>query len=152
MTTLTTSRCRLTFVATALLCSLFVSSNTAGADADDWELKAGAVVSMWANLRQKVKFVSTTNPAPPNSTNYSECDSNRAFITHRISDSAGIKVWDVEHMIAWDVGVNGRPFFSFSPALDQPVGMGDGSIMFHNRYQFRKWAYGAHGGSKTYNY
>ena len=77
MTTLTTSRCHLTFVATALLCSLFVSSNPAGANAADgklhlmvffahpvdWELKAGAVVAMWANLRQKVMLVSTTNPA-----------------------------------------------------------------------------------------
>lgn len=158
MTTLTTSRRRLTFVAAALLCSLFVSSNPEGADADDgklhlmvfcahpadWELKAGAVAAMWANLRQKGKYVSTTNPTPPNSANYSECDNNWAFITHRISDSTGNKVWDA--------GGNGRPFFSFSPALDQPVGMGDGSIMVHNPYQVRKWTYGTHGGSKTYNY
>lgn len=86
-----------------------VSSNPAGANAADgklhlmvffahpvdWELKAEAVVAMWANLRQKVKLVSTTNPAPPNSINYSECDSNRTFITHLISDSAGSKIWDV---------------------------------------------------------
>ena len=50
---------------------------------------------MWANLRQKVILVSTTNPAPPNSINYSECYSNRTFITHLISDSAGSKIWDV---------------------------------------------------------
>ena len=166
MTTLKTSRCHLTFVATALLYSLFVSSNPAGANAADGqlhlmvffahpvdrELKTGAVVAMWANLRQKVMLVSTTNPAPPNSIKYSECDSNRTFITHLISDSAGSKIWDVGHMGAWDAGGNGRPFFSFSPALDQPVGMGDGSLMVHNRCQVRKWTDGTHGGSKTYNY
>jgi len=82
----------------------------------------------------------------------SDCDSNRAFITHRISDSAGSKVWDVGHMGAWDAGGNGRPFFSFSLAPDQPVGMADGSLVVHNRHQVRKRAYGAHGGSTTYYY
>ena len=85
MTTLTASRGRLTFVAAALLCSLFVSSNPARADADDGklrvmvfgahpadcELKDGAVAAMWAKLGHKVKFVSTVNPAQPNSKNYS---------------------------------------------------------------------------------
>jgi hypothetical protein len=85
MTTLTASRGRLTFVGAALLCSLFVSSNPAGPDADDGklrvmvfgappadcELKAGAVAAMWAKLGHKVKFVSTVNPAQPNSKNYS---------------------------------------------------------------------------------
>ena len=33
----------------------------------DCELKAGAVAAMWAKLGHKVKFVSTVNPAQPNS-------------------------------------------------------------------------------------
>lgn len=81
MTTLTASRGRLTFFGAALLCSLFVSSNPARADAADGnmrvmvfgapsadcELKAGAVAAMWAKLGHKVKFVSTDNAAQPNS-------------------------------------------------------------------------------------
>ena len=82
----------------------------------------------------------------------SECDSNRAFITHRISDTPGSIVWDVGHMGAFNAGANGRPFFSFSLAPDQPVGMADGSLVVHNRHQVKKRAYGAHGGSTTYYY
>ena len=59
---------------------------------------------------------------------------------------------DVGHMGAFNAGANGRPFFSFSLAPDQPVGMADGSLVVHNRHQVKKRAYGAHGNSTTYYY
>ena len=55
-------------------------------------------------------------------------------------------------MGACNAGANGRPFFSFSLAPDQPVGMADGSLVIHNRHQVKKRAYGAHGGDTTYYY
>ena len=102
---------------------------------------------MWlANFHMPTYF----NGEKPWPKNDSECDSDRAFITHRISDTPGSIVWDVGHMGAFNAGANGRPFFSFSLAPDQPVGMADGSLVIHNRHQVKKRAKA--GGGHQYYY
>jgi hypothetical protein len=105
------------------------------------------VAYMWlANFHMPTYF----NGEKPWPKNDSECDSDRAFITHRISDTPGSIVWDVGHMGAFNAGANGRPFFSFSLAPDQPVGLADGSLVIHNRHQVKKRAKA--GGGHQYYY
>ena len=107
------------------------------------------VAYMWlANFHMPTYF----NAEKPWPKNDSECSSDRAFITHRISDTPGTKLWDVGHMGAFDAGSQSKPFFSFSIAPDQLVGMADGSLIIRNREQIKKRARGAHGGSTTYYY
>lgn len=89
---------------------------------------------------------------PPWPKNANELDANRAFITHRVSDTPGTKLWDVGHLGAFDAGSASRPLFSFSTTPDQPVGQSDGSIIIRTRMQLKKRATGAHGGVTAYYY
>jgi len=95
---------------------------------------------MWlANFTPTPKFVdangvfnganpSANEPAWPKRT--SECDSRRAFITHRISRTPGSVWWDLGHLGQGNAGslIGSVGSLGWSVTPDQPVGMADGSI------------------------
>ena len=82
----------------------------------------------------------------------SECDSSRAFITHRISDTPGTKLWDVGHLGRFDAGSLSKHFLEFSLTPDQVVGQADGSVIVRNKALIRKRAVGGPAGNTAYYY
>ncbi len=89
-------------------------------------------------------------PAWPISAN--ECDSRRAFITHRISDTPGTKLWDVGHLGSFDAGSQSKPLWSFSITPDQPVGQADGSVIIRPKAKIKPRARGGPSPDTTYYY
>jgi len=95
---------------------------------------------MWfANFSPKPTFVDptgTVNPDPSLNepawpTRATDCDSSRAFITHRISATPNSAFWDVGHNGGFnETSLQGKPggLSAWSRSNDQPVGMSDGSI------------------------
>lgn len=84
--------------------------------------------------------------------NTSECDATRAFITHRVSDTPGTKIWDVGHLGRFDAGSTSRHFLEFSLTPDQPVGQADGSVIIRTKAQIVKRAIGGPGNNTGYYY
>lgn len=82
----------------------------------------------------------------------SDCDARRAFITHRISDTPGTKLWDVGHLGQFDAGSQSKPFWAFSITPDQPVGHADGSVKVRPKAQIRPRARGGPSTDTTYYY
>jgi prepilin-type N-terminal cleavage/methylation domain-containing protein len=82
----------------------------------------------------------------------SDCDTRRAFITHRISDTPGTKLWDVGHLGRFDAGSQSRPFLAFSITPDQPVGHADGSVKVRPKALIRPRARGGPSSDTTYYY
>ena len=82
----------------------------------------------------------------------SECDSRRAFITHRISDTPGVAVWDVGHLGKHGAGTVSKPFLSFSLSPDQPVGQADGSVIIRKKALIKPRAKGGPPPDTTYYY
>ena len=75
-------------------------------------------------------------PAWPNKA--TDCDSRRAFITHRVSATPGSAFWDVGHNGGFNettLGGGGRGFSLWSKSNDQPVGMADGSLIVRQKQQ-----------------
>jgi prepilin-type N-terminal cleavage/methylation domain-containing protein len=71
-----------------------------------------------------------------------DCTSQRAFMTHRISETPGSVYWDDGHMgglnrTAW----GGQGVTVWSISLDQPVGYADGSVIIRPRKLFLPRAY-----------
>jgi prepilin-type N-terminal cleavage/methylation domain-containing protein len=67
-----------------------------------------------------------------------DCDSRRAFITHRVTKTPGSKFWDVGHNGGFDettLGGSGTGFSLWSKSNDQPVGMADGSLIVRQKRQ-----------------
>ena len=65
-----------------------------------------------------------------------DCDSRRAFITHRVSATPGSAFWDVGHNGGWNetsLADTGRGFSLWSKSNDQPVGMADGSTIVRQK-------------------
>ncbi len=89
-------------------------------------------------------------PAWPISAN--ECDSRRAFITHRISDTPGTKLWDVGHLGSFDAGSQSKPLWAFSISPDQPVGQADGSVVIRPKAKIKPRARGGPSSDTTYYY
>jgi type II secretory pathway pseudopilin PulG len=81
-----------------------------------------------------------------------ECESRRAFITHRISDTPGTKLWDVGHLGRFDAGSVSKHFLEFSLTPDQPVGQADGSTIVRPKAQVKKRVLGGPGNNTAYYY
>jgi len=89
-------------------------------------------------------------PAWPTTT--SECDSRRAFVTHRISDTPGTALWDVGHLGRFGAGNQSKPLWAFSVTPDQPVGHADGSVKVRPKAQILPRAMGGPSPDTTYYY
>ncbi|MCX6924185.1 MAG: hypothetical protein NT154_13385, partial [Verrucomicrobia bacterium] len=82
-----------------------------------------------------------------------ECESRRAFITHRISKSPGSAYWDLGHMGRWDAtSLAASPGWSWSISPDQPVGQADWSVKVWKKSLCLPRAVGGPGGNSTYYY
>jgi len=139
-------------------------SDSTTTDYGGWDTTASYVFTpyMWlANLTPLMQYLDATGkvnadpaqnePAWPTKTQ--ECDSRRAFITHRVSKTPGSKFWDVGHMGGFDetaLGASAGLGWSITP--DQPVGQADGSVIIHKKSLLIPRAYGGPGGDTTYYY
>jgi prepilin-type N-terminal cleavage/methylation domain-containing protein len=135
-------------------------------DYGGWDTPAPMVYTpyMWlANFTPDMQFVSpdtgavdpsgaANEPAWPKRT--IECESRRAFITHRISKSPGSKWWDLGHLGKMDAtslgGGGGVLGWSISP--DQPVGQADGNVTIRKKILVKPRAIGGPGGNTIYYY
>lgn len=84
--------------------------------------------------------------------NASECESRRAFITHRISSTPGVAIWDTGHLGKHDAGKVARPLWTFSITPDQPVGMADGSVNIRPKSKMKPRAMGGPSPDTLYYY
>jgi len=131
-------------------------------DYGGWDTTAANVFTpyMWLANFPGMKFQSPSGSTDPNApdrepawpTKSEECDARRAFITHRISDSPGSKVWDVGHLGRFDATGVRSVFLQVSLTPDQPVGQADGSVMTRPKSQVKKRAVGGPGGNTAYYY
>ena len=81
-----------------------------------------------------------------------ECESKRAFITHRVSDTPGTALWDVGHLGKFGVGSTSKPLWAWSVTPDQPVGQADGSVITRTKAQIRVRAMGGPSSDTRYYY
>jgi type II secretory pathway pseudopilin PulG len=142
--------------------SNFADSTTR--DYGGWDTTASYVYTpyMWlANLTPLMQYVDPTGKVNPNPdanepawpTKTQECDSRRAFITHRVSKTPGSKFWDVGHMGRFDATTLGAAVgFGWSITPDQPVGQADGSIVIRKKALLKPRALGGPDGVTTYYY
>ncbi len=131
-------------------------------DYGGWDTTAANVYTpyMWLANFPGMKFQSRSGSADPKAgdlepewpRNTGECDSSRAFITHRISDTPGTKLWDVGHLGRFDAGSVSKHFLEFSLTPDQVVGQADGSVVVRNKALIRKRAVGGPAGNTAYYY
>ncbi len=138
----------------------FADHNTR--DYGGWDTPAANVYTpyMWLANFPGVKYLSISGSTAPDAADLepewprvaSECDSRRAFITHRISDTPGTKLWDVGHLGRFDAGSVSRHFLEFSLTPDQPVGQADGSVIVRPKSQIKKRVLGGPGGNTAYYY
>jgi prepilin-type N-terminal cleavage/methylation domain-containing protein len=92
-------------------------------------LDASGVVNPNPNLNE---------PAWPNKA--TDCDSRRAFITHRVTATPGSAFWDLGHNGGFNettLGGSGDKFSLWSKSNDQDVGMADGSLIIRPKQQLR---------------
>ncbi len=143
--------------------SNFADRNTR--DYGGWDTTAGFVFTpyLWlANFSAtpKMKFVNaqgkeSANPdenEPAWPMNTSECDSRRAFITHRVSDTPGTALWDLGHLGRFGAGTQSKPLWAWSVTPDQPVGQADGSVIIRPKSQIKPRALGGPSPNTTYYY
>lgn len=134
-------------------------------DYGGWDTPAPYVYTpyMWlANFTANppMKFLDPTgkvnpNPElnePPWPETASDCDSRRAFITHRISDTPGTALWDVGHLGRFGAGSQSKPLWAFSVTPDQPVAHADGSVRVRPKAQILPRAKGGPSPDTTYYY
>ena len=131
-------------------------------DYGGWDTTAANVYTpyMWLANFPGMKYQSLSGSTDPAATdkepswpkNTSECDSTRAFITHRVSDTPGSKLWDVGHLGRFDATGVSRLFMQFSLTPDQPVGQADGSVIVRPKTQVKKRAVGGPDGTTAYYY
>ena len=144
------------------------SANFAGPTPSDyggWDTTAANVFTpyMWfANFTAQppMKFLdangavnrdaSLNEPEWPTKT--AELDSRRAFITHRISDTPGTKLWDLGHLGTFDGGSQSKPLFAWAITPDQPVCQADGSVIIRKKIQIRARAMGGPSADTRYYY
>jgi prepilin-type N-terminal cleavage/methylation domain-containing protein len=81
-----------------------------------------------------------------------ECDSRRAFITHRISATPGTALWDVGHLGRHGAGAQGKPLWAWSVTPDQPVGQADGSVIIRRKTRILPRAMGGPSADTIYYY
>jgi prepilin-type N-terminal cleavage/methylation domain-containing protein len=70
---------------------------------------------------------------PPWPVKVSDCDSRRAFITHRVSDTPNTALWDAGHLGRLSAGSQSKPLWAWSITPDQPVGQADGSVIIRKK-------------------
>jgi len=138
----------------------FADKNTR--DYGGWDTTAGNVYTpyMWLANFPGMTFPSISGSTDPNAGDKEpawpktaeECDSSRAFITHRVSDSPGSVTWDVGHLGKFNAPNVNHLFLEFSLAPDQPVGQADGSTVVRPKMQIKKRAIGGPGGNTAYYY
>ena len=133
-------------------------------DYGGWDTRASYVFTpyMWlANFTPKMKYLDAQGVAntdanlnePAWPTKASECESRRAFITHRVSKTPGSKFWDVGHLGGFDrTTLGGGGGFGWSVTPDQPVGQADGSVAIRKKTLLLPRAYGGPDGVTTYYY
>jgi prepilin-type N-terminal cleavage/methylation domain-containing protein len=86
-------------------------------------------------------------PAKP-----SECDSRKAFITHRVSDTPNTALWDAGHMGKLGAGTQSKPLWAWSITPDQPVGQADGSVIVRQKTSMRARVMGGPSADTRYYY
>jgi prepilin-type N-terminal cleavage/methylation domain-containing protein len=131
-------------------------------DYGGWDTTAQMVFTsyMWLANFQKMQFVAPdgkvsrnpdeNEPAWPKTE--SECDSRKAFITHRISDTPGVALWDTGHLGKMNAGTTSKPLWAFSISADQPVGYADGSVKVLPKTLVKPRAKGGPSPDTTYYY
>ena len=131
-------------------------------DYGGWDTPAGNVYTpyMWLANFPGMKFQSVSGskdpaagdvePAWPKTAE--ECDSSRAFITHRVSDTPGSVTWDVGHLGRFNAPKTSRLFLEFALTPDQPVGQADGSVIVRPKMQIKARALGGPGNNTVYWY
>lgn len=82
----------------------------------------------------------------------SECESQRAFITHRITDTPGAALWDLGHLGRFGAGNASKPLWAWSVSPDQPVGQADGSVIVRRKALVRMRALGGISGDSRFYY
>jgi prepilin-type N-terminal cleavage/methylation domain-containing protein len=102
---------------------------------------------MWlANFTPTPSYLDVTGVVNPNPAlnelawpvKATDCDSRRAFITHRISATPGSAFWDVGHNGGFNETTLGSDGFGWwSRSADQPIGMADGSLMVRPKSQLK---------------
>ncbi len=143
--------------------SNFADKNTR--DYGGWDTPAANVYTpyMWfANFSAAppMKFVAPDGTASSNPEEnepawprtVSECESKRAFITHRISDTPGTALWDAGHLGKHFAGSQSKPLWAFSISPDQPVGHADGSVKVRPKAQVKPRVMGGPSPNTTYYY
>ncbi len=89
---------------------------------------------------------------PPWPKNENECESRRAFITHRVSSTPGVALWDVGHLGKFGQGTQSKPLWAWSATPDQPIGQADGSIINRPKAQIKPRAKGGPSPDTLYFY
>ncbi|MEW6156236.1 MAG: type II secretion system protein [Verrucomicrobiota bacterium] len=131
-------------------------------DYGGWDTTAAFVYTpyMWLANFPDMKFVApdgrvSSNPEanePAWPAKASDCESKRAFITHRVSDTPGTALWDVGHLGRHWAGSQSKPLWAFSIAPDQPVGHADGSVKIRRKSLMKPRAKGGPSPDTTYFY
>jgi prepilin-type N-terminal cleavage/methylation domain-containing protein len=81
---------------------------------------------------------------PPWPNKATDCDSRRAFLTHRVSATPGSAFWDVGHNGGFnETSLEKSGFSLWSKSNDQPVGMADGSVNVRPKSQLKARAINA---------
>ena len=132
-------------------------------DYGGWDTTAIMVFTpyMWlANFTPAMKFVNAQGVVSPNAAENeptwpkktAECDSQRAFITHRVSDTPGTALWDLGHLGSFGGGTQSKPLWSWAVTADQLVGQADGSVIVRPKTQIRVRAIGGPSPDTRYYY
>jgi prepilin-type N-terminal cleavage/methylation domain-containing protein len=131
------------------------SQDGAGSGYGGWTSGAEYVYTtyMWlANFTPTPTFVDTAGvsnadpfvnePAWPDKA--TDCDSRRAFLTHRITATPGSVFWDVGHNGGFnETTLENDGFSLWSKSNDQPIGMADGSLIIRAKSQLKPRAINA---------
>jgi prepilin-type N-terminal cleavage/methylation domain-containing protein len=131
-------------------------------DYGGWDTTAANVYTpyMWLANFPRMKYLSVSGSRDPAAgdiepewpKNTQECDSSRAFITHRVSDTPGTKLWDVGHLGRFDAGSVSKQFLEWALTPDQPVGQADGSAIVRNKANIKKRVQGGPSPDTAYYY
>jgi prepilin-type N-terminal cleavage/methylation domain-containing protein len=134
----------------------------AGTDYGGWDTQAQNVYVpyMWFANFPGMVYVNANGVKSPNPEenepawpkNASECDSRKAFITHRVSSTPGIALWDVGHLGKHGAGTVSKPLWAFSVTPDQPVGQADGSVIIRAKSKIKPRAMGGPSPDTVYFY
>jgi hypothetical protein len=131
-------------------------------DYGGWDTTAQYVYTpyMWLANFPGMKFVAADGKVSKNADENepawpmtaAECDSRRAFVTHRISDTPGVALWDAGHLGKHFAGTASKPFWAFSISPDQPTGYADGSVKIIRKALVKPRAKGGPSADTTYFY